>query len=184
MVFLSFCLASKASADEPVDYKKLIYPEKSYVIKKEARVEKLESFLKDFDSPMSKYSFEFIYIADKYNIDWRLLAAISGVESTFGKHMINGTYNAYGWGGGVIKFTSWEDSIETVSKALSEKYYSRGLNTPKKISPVYCPPNPAWYKNVELLMNKIENYDTGDKKEKYNEILKLTVLLDAKTANN
>lgn len=123
------------------------------------RLKKLEGFLKQVNSPLTPYAQTFVQTADKFQIDWRLLPAISGMESTFGRFMIAGTYNAYGWGGGTIRFTSWEDSINTISKALSEKYYAKGLTTPEKINPVYCPPNKTWAGKVRLFMDKIENYE-------------------------
>jgi hypothetical protein len=127
------------------------------IVKNDPRIEQLNRFLEDYKSPLTDYSEDFIKMADKYNIDWKLLVSISGVESTFGKNYILGTYNAYGWGGGKIYFESWEDSIEKVSKALSEKYYNRGLNTPYKIAPVYCPPSKVWAGKVNYFMEKLEN---------------------------
>jgi len=127
--------------------------------KQDPRIGQLRSALEYYKSPLSDYSAHFVKMADKYQIDWRLLPAISGVESTFGKFYIKGTYNAYGWGGGKIRFESWEDSIEKVSKALSEKYYSRGLDTPYKIAPVYCPPSRVWARNVTYFMEKLGNTD-------------------------
>lgn len=122
------------------------------------RQEQLKQYFDYYKSPLAEYAGVFVEMADKYNIDWKLLPAISGVESTFARHYINGTYNAYGWGGGKIQFESWEDSIEKVSKALSEKYYSRGLDTPAKIAPVYCPPSKVWAGNVNFFMEKLEGF--------------------------
>lgn len=130
--------------------------------KEDLRAEQLELALKYYKSPLANYSAHFVQMADKYGIDWRLLPAISGVESTFAKNYIEGTYNAYGWGGGTIRFESWEDSIERVSKALGEKYYGRGLNTPSKIAPVYCPPSRVWAKNVTFFINKLDEFGKED----------------------
>ena len=127
-------------------------------VRVDTRPQRLASFLESMKSPLAPYAQAFVEAADRHQIDWRLLAAIAGVESTFGQYMITDTYNAYGWGGGTIRFKSWEDSIDQVSKALAEKYYAQGRNTPAKIGPVYCPPNPTWSKNVSWFMEKIENY--------------------------
>lgn len=126
--------------------------------KADPRVEKLEGYLNSYKSPLAEYSFYFIYCADRYGIDWKLLPAITGIESTFGKRIPFGSYNAYGWGNGLSRFKSWEESINHVTKALAEKYVARGLDTPREISPVYCPPNPAWGSKVEHFMAKIENF--------------------------
>jgi len=124
----------------------------------DSRQEQLKRYFQYYKSPLAEYAGVFVEMADKYGLDWKLLPAISGVESTFARHYINGTYNAYGWGGGKIRFESWEDSIEKVSKALSEKYYARGLDTPYKIAPVYCPPSKVWAGNVNFFMEKLEGF--------------------------
>jgi len=115
----------------------------------------LYHFLKEKDSPLTEFSDVFIDAADLWGIDWRLLPAITGLESSFGKRMIPGSYNAYGWGGGYINFYSWTHSINHVSQKLSENYYARGLDTPAKIGSVYAPPTPTWGGRVALIMKKI-----------------------------
>ncbi len=97
------------------------------------RVTTLAAFLAQFNYPLSPYAYNFIESADKNGIDWRLLAAIAGIESTFGKHIPYGSFNAYGWSNGNYRFQSWEQSIEYVSAYLKDKYYERGLNTPHSI---------------------------------------------------
>lgn len=112
-------------------------------------------FLKEYDSPLAKFSDQFIESADIWQIDWRLVPAIAGLESFFGRRMVPETYNAYGWGGGYIGFESWEDSIDHVSRKISQNYYRRGLNDPFKIGPVYAPPNSKWGSLVASIMNNI-----------------------------
>lgn len=121
------------------------------------RVRKLEAYFAKHNSPLKPYAYEFVYYADVYQLDWKLVPAISGVESTFGKHIPFNSYNAYGWANGAYKFTSWENSIEHVTKTLREKYYDRGLTTVPKMSRVYCPPNPAWGLKVQYFMTQIES---------------------------
>ncbi|NQU74511.1 MAG: glucosaminidase domain-containing protein [Candidatus Omnitrophica bacterium] len=116
---------------------------------------KLYAFLKKKDSSLARYSADFIQAADAWGIDWRLLPAIAGLESSFAKRMVPGTYNAYGWGGGYIVFDNWADSIEHVSKRLREIYYDNGLITPTQIGPVYAPPNPRWGNLIASIINQI-----------------------------
>jgi len=123
------------------------------------RPRQLEDFLNSYDSPMATYSGYLVKMADKYNIDWRLVPAITGVESTFGKNIPYNSYNAYGWNNGNTSFGSWEESIEVVSRSLGEKYYGRGLNTPYKIAPVYCPPSKVWAGKVVSFMQKIGEFE-------------------------
>ena len=49
------------------------------------RVGHLEAFFRSYNSPLEKHAVTFIREADKHNMDWRFVAAIAGVESTFGK---------------------------------------------------------------------------------------------------
>lgn len=122
------------------------------------RIGQLQSFLEKQGSPLAPHADDFITAADRYDLDWKLLPAITGVESTFGKHIPYGSYNAYGWANGAYHFESWEHSINHVSKALKEKYVNRGLDTPHKIGPVYAPPSTTWAGKVVHFMNQIENY--------------------------
>lgn len=122
----------------------------------DTRVEKLTEFLKAYGSPLAPYAQQFVDSADKYRLDWKLVPAITGVESTFGKQIPAGSYNAYGWANGVYYFQSWEQSIELVSKTLKEKYAERGLDTPAKMGPVYAPPSKTWAGKVVYFMNLIE----------------------------
>jgi hypothetical protein len=151
-IFLSLALSFNKTAYGQVSS---AVPKNLNIIK-ENRVQVLQQFFKKFDSPLANFSEDFIAAADFYNIDWRLLPAISGVESTFGKQMISGTYNAYGWGGGIIRFESWSDGIWTISSALKEKYIDKGADSIYKIGRIYCPPNPLWASKVQGFMDKIE----------------------------
>jgi len=122
------------------------------------RVEKLTKFLEFYHSPLAKFAINFVESADKYQIDWRLVPAITGVESTFGQHIPYNSYNAYGWNNGVYQFESWEDSIDHVTKTLKEKYVDRGLDTPWKIAPVYAPPSSTWASKVVFFIEKLNSF--------------------------
>jgi hypothetical protein len=129
---------------------------KGHEIKADNRAVVLRQFVNKYDSKLADSAEDFVAAADYYGLDWRMLPAISGIESTFGKQMIEDTYNAYGWGGGTIHFKSWSDGIWTISKAIKEKYVNRGADTIFKIGPIYCPPNPTWPSKVQSFMDKIE----------------------------
>lgn len=120
------------------------------------RVVTLKKYLEKHNSPLSEYAGEFVYSADKYDIDWRLVPAISGVESTFGKRIPYGSYNAYGWANGKYYFESWEESIDIVSKTLREKYMNRGAVTIDQIGRRYAPPSSTWSWKVKYFMDQIE----------------------------
>lgn len=120
------------------------------------RVISLKRFLRSQDSPLSDSAEYFVKASDKYNLDWRMVPAITGVESTFGKRIPRGSYNAYGWANGAYYFNSWEDSIEIVSKTLREKYYDKGATSIYSIARRYAPPSKTWAWKVEYFMDKID----------------------------
>ncbi len=143
------------------------YDRKGDLVVNDARASALRQFLMDYNSPMYPYAETFVVEADKYDLDWRLVAAISGVESAFGNLSIRPN-NAWGWRGGAggdfNPFDSWNHGIEVVTRRLALGY---GIHmTPFEIEPIYCPPcgrNPAhlWANGVIKFMNQIDMYMTG-----------------------
>ncbi len=125
----------------------------------------MRRFLQDYHSPLYPYSEIFVSEADKYGLDWRLVASISGVESAFGNLIPYRTNNGWGWkggpGGNFSIFSSWKEGIEVVTSRLALGY---GTNlSPFEIEPVYCPPcyaNPAhaWANGVTRFMLELESY--------------------------
>lgn len=128
----------------------------------DTRVEQLAGFLDAYHSPLAPYAANFIAAADQHQLNWKLVPAITGVESTFGKQIPVGSYNAYGWSNGAYRFKSWEQSIDYVSRYLKEKYIDRGLDNPYKIGPVYAPPSPTWAGKITYFMNQIACFDQSD----------------------
>lgn len=116
------------------------------------KVEKIRKYLTKRNSPLAEYAEEFIKAADEYGIDYRIVTAISIIESNGGRYNFK-PHNAWGWG--KSGFGSWTEGIWAVSKGIG-KYYSKGATTPKWISKSYCPPNADnWAKNVQGVMNEI-----------------------------
>ena len=128
----------------------------------DGRAKIIENFFKAYKAPLSSYSNTFVIIADKYNLDWRLLPAISMQESNGGTKVISQSFNPFGYGiyGKLItRFNTWEESIERVGKALREDYLNKGLKTPTQIMAKYTPPSlekgGAWAKGVSLFMEEL-----------------------------
>ena len=123
------------------------------------RAKILASYLASHNSPMQYHAQDFIDAADKYALDWKMLPAIAGVESTFGK-FIPGGYNAYGWGvygTNRIYFASWTEGIFSVAKGLRENYLNHGLTNPHSINRMYAA-SKHWGGNVTYFMNDLEKY--------------------------
>jgi hypothetical protein len=120
------------------------------------RILKLQLYLKKRNSPMELQAAKIVMTADRYGLDWRLLPAIAGVESSFGKRMPKNSYNAYGWANGEYKFHSWEESIDIVSKTLKEKYIDKGADNLYKIARIYAPPSKTWARNVGFFVKQMD----------------------------
>lgn len=116
------------------------------------QVDFVKAYLSKRNAPLADYAEVLVTAADEYGIDYRLVAAISIIESSGGEHCFR-PYNAWGWG--KMTFESWEEGIYTVSKGLG-KYYANGATTPALIAPSYCPPHATkWAHNVQYVMNQI-----------------------------
>lgn len=120
----------------------------------------LADYLAQHNSPLQYHAQDFIDAAKQYNLDWKLVAAISGVESTFGK-FIPGGYNAWGWGAydpyHAIYFSSWREAIFTVSQGLRENYINKGYTEPYSMNRIYAA-SPVWGSKVTFFIEDIEKF--------------------------
>lgn len=127
------------------------------------RVLKLTHFLKQRNSSLAPYAQTFVTEADNNGLDYKLVPAIAGVESTFGRNHPEGTYNVYGWGGGLIYFNSFEDGIAKISQGLKKGYLDKGAKSVAAISYIYCPPSHfSWYTKVTYFMTEIDKVKVAD----------------------
>lgn len=119
----------------------------------------LASYLAKYNSPLQYHAQDFIDAARTYQLDWKMVPAIAGVESTFGK-FIPGGYNAWGWGvygTQAIYFNSWKEGIFTIAKGLRESYLNKGLIDPYSINRRYAA-SPFWGGKVSFFMQDLENF--------------------------
>lgn len=125
------------------------------------RVKTLETFLAQYNSPFADNADIFVREADKYDLDWKFLVAISGVESTFGQAYPEGSFNAWGWGiYGTNRhgFLSWEDAVTTISRELRERYMDKwGAKDVYEIGNYYAA-SPTWASRVTFFMSKIDSF--------------------------
>lgn len=126
----------------------------------DSRVLQLQAYLDSHNSPLTDDADFLITEADRLNLDWRLVAAIAGTESTFGKHIPSNSYNAWGWAiyTGMQDgkhFASWKDGITTVSEGLRYRYIDRGAKTIEQIGRIYAA-SPRWPTNVHFFLKEIE----------------------------
>lgn len=121
------------------------------------RVKILTAFLGHYNSPLTEYAEVIVDSANENGIDWRLIPAISGVESTFCKSIPYGSNNCWGWSNGTYRFTDLGEAVKIISSGIKKGYYNKGLTTPETMSRVYCPPSTTWGGNVRFFMNKIDS---------------------------
>lgn len=128
----------------------------------DARPKIIENFFQGYKSPLTNYAKIIVEVSDKRGLDWRLLAAISMQESNGGVKVIKDSHNPFGYGiykGLTLKFSSWEEAIERVGRALREDYLDKGLKTPTQIMAKYTPPSlekgGAWAKGVSGFMEEL-----------------------------
>lgn len=132
------------------------------------RVKILEAYLKKYDSPLASNAGDFVRYADKYDLDWRFVASIAGLESTFGHRIPYNSYNAWGWGvygDNVHNFASWEEGIKTISHGLRTRYMDKwGAQDVYAIGKFYAA-SPTWAQRVTFFMNSIQRYAINNPKE-------------------
>ena len=134
----------------------------------DARANKIDNIFRDYECPLEGLGEVFVREADKNNIPWYIVAAISFQESSCGKKIpyISGepTYNAWGygvWGDNVHSFKNWVQGIETMSSYLNNKFYSNGVSETNEIMKTYTPPSlGSWYKGVDYFSELIQNYSS------------------------
>lgn len=135
-------------------------------ILRDERVDQLRAYLTNHNSPLTQESAHFVAEADRLQLDWRLVAAIAGTESTFGKHTPPGSFNAWGWGiptgaQSGIAFESWNEGITEVSEGLANRYIARGAVTIEHIGRIYAA-SPRWAGNVRFFLTKIETFTPSE----------------------
>jgi hypothetical protein len=145
-----------------------LQPSTNAIYSKDSRAQKINEVYKKYNCPLEGLGDVMVYEADKNNIPWWLVAAVSFQESSCGKRSpkVSGieSYNAWGWGvygGSVFSFDNWVRGIETVSKYFNDKFYSKGVEDTCVIMRTYTPPsNGSWCEGVNHFRDVILNYES------------------------
>lgn len=132
----------------------------------DTRVEQLRVYLEGKKSPLTPYAQLIVWEANKNDIPWTLIVAISGKESSFGHALPPGSHNAWGimaWDKAgvrsVRRFASWEEGIKFTSQLLGENYRE---NMNRGIQVKYCPDfecSDTWVQHVTQFQEQINKYD-------------------------
>lgn len=132
---------------------------------KDTRIAQLQGYLETRKSPLAQSAKHFIAEADRLGLDWRLVAAIAGNESYFGKLIPRNSNNAWGWAvyTGMTDgrhFTDWNEGITVVSEGLKHNYIDSGLVTIDQIGRRYAA-DPGWSSKVKHFIAAITAYQPG-----------------------
>ncbi|MCA9370006.1 MAG: hypothetical protein H6774_04735 [Pseudomonadales bacterium] len=135
----------------------------------DARALIVANFLERYNSPLRPYNHYgavIVEIADRHNIDFRLLPAIAMQESSLCKATPPGSYNCLGFGvhsQGTLGFDSYEAGFERAARELKANYIDIGLVTPEQIMTKYTPSsNGSWASSVNQWMAEMR-YDDRTK---------------------
>ena len=116
------------------------------------RNERLETFFRSFGCPTPYYVNEYLAAADTFAIDYRLLPAISVLESTCGIHQRRN--NRWGWDSARKGFVSFRAGLEYIARQLSEGRYYKNKTLEEKVH-MYNP-RPQYARQLDSLMRKID----------------------------
>ncbi len=117
------------------------------------RPERLEAFFQSFGCPAPHHVKEYLGTADSFDIDYRLLPAISVLESTCGVHQrLN---NRWGWDSARKGFASFRAGLEYIAHQLTEGRYFKGKTLEEKVH-MYNP-KPEYSLLIKKLMRKIDD---------------------------
>lgn len=135
----------------------------------DARAKIVANFLERHNSPLQPYDYygeKFVEIADRYEIDFRLVPAIAMQESNLCKVIPEGSNNCLGFGvhsRGTLGFDKYEDGFERAARELKKNYIDIGLTTPEQIMTKYTPSsNGSWANSVNQWMAEMR-YDDRSK---------------------
>ena len=137
-----------------------LYLRENKSLANDPRVIKLERFLKQRGSTMAPYALHAVEEADRLGMDWKLIMAIAGAESTYGKFIPTNSYNAWGWGVFTgkqtgVNFANWKEGITKVSEGIRYNYMDKGAVTLEQIGRKYAASG-HWSTSVGIIMAEIE----------------------------
>lgn len=132
------------------------------ISKGDARPILIANFFREHKSLLTPLSEDFVKVADRYKLDFRLLPAIAMQESNGGKRLPKDSYNPFGYGiygSKVLRFASFQEALEKVAKGLKRDYIDQGLENPDQIMAKYTPPSlqkgGAWALGVSAFMEQL-----------------------------
>lgn len=136
-----------------------------------SKADAIDAFYKEHAMPLEGIGMKMVQEAEKNGLDWRLLPAISVIESSGGKHACKkATHSFMGWGSCKINFESDDQAVEVIAMNLGGKNPNTDQHyagkTTREILEKYNPPSivPHYADKVMKVMEEIgKNIETEDK---------------------
>ena len=122
------------------------------------RLGKLEAFFLRYRCPEPHYTRDYLASADRNGIDYRLLPAISLVESTCG--VFQRLNNHWGWNNAATGFESVASGIDHVTQQLAQGRPYRDRDLDGKL--LSYNKRTSYRDQVKRIMREIENYSSVD----------------------
>lgn len=128
-----------------------------------AKAGAIDDYFRKYDMPLEGLGMKMVIEAEKNSLDWRLIPAISVIESTGGKFACKKvTHSFLGWGSCRINFESKEKAIEIIALNLgggnpkTARYYQKDMSLMKLLE-TYNPPSvvPNYASKVMKVMEAI-----------------------------
>jgi hypothetical protein len=113
---------------------------------------RLEQFFNSYHCPTPYYVSEYLRAADDYQLDYRLLPAVSVRETLCGVGEV--ANNRWGFHNGTEGFPSIEAGIEFMAHRLTQHPYYKGKTLQQKLFTYN--PRPAYPAEVTRIMRQIE----------------------------
>ena len=117
------------------------------------RSARLEAFFKAYDCPAPLHVNEYLRAADSHDLDYRILPAISLVESTCGA--FEKMNNRWGWDSAQSGFPSVPAGIEFITAQLAENPHYKGKTLEQKLYTYN--PYKGYVRQIARLMQEIQD---------------------------
>lgn len=126
-------------------------------VARNAKIERIDRYFSGRSMPLAGYGAQFVQVAEKYGLDWRLLPAIAIRESSGGKQMCGN--NPFGWASCRTDFESIHEAIEYVGMNLGGENprtapYYKNKTTSEKLWSYNGTVNPKYPDEVLAIMEK------------------------------
>ena len=115
------------------------------------RTVRIQTYFQHYECPAADLAADFVLAADRHKLDWRLLPAISMIESAGGKGFMNN--NIFGWDNCRVKFSSVRAGVYIVAEQLATSGRYRAKTVPDLLRTYN--PVPGYGERVRSVMREL-----------------------------